>query len=114
MIPKLIRITSVTQDEISGSVVRSVIHNLFVMMDAMLGIFGGHIPFVTISTRCALAILNAQEKGTPIPFWAKALGSMLETKWAIPFISYPGHLQDAMVGDFARCQYVQNLIKDAS
>jgi hypothetical protein len=110
MIPKLNRVTSVTDDEMYASACRSFAHSASVTLDSLVGLIGGHVPYITISARCALAILNAQEKGTAIPFWAKVLGNMLETKWAIPFISYPGHLQDAMIGDYGRCKYVMRQI----
>ena len=110
MIPKLNRVTSVTDDEMYASVGGSLVLAALISLDSLVGVVGGRIPYITISARCALAILNAQEKGTAIPFWAKVLGNMLETKWAIPFISYPGHLQDAMIGDYGRCKYVMRQI----
>lgn len=121
-VPPLKRVTTCTQGDIDGSVHRSVAHLLLVSLDALAGVVGGRVPFVTISCRTALALLKAQEefysdpKGPGLtwdyyaPMWALVLGAMLETKWALPFISYPGHLQDAMVGDFARSQYVSKLI----
>lgn len=110
MIPKLTRVTGVTDDEMYAASGSSVWLSFFILLDALLGVLGGHIPYITISSRCALAILHAQEQNKPYPFWAKVLGNMLEVKWVIPFVSYPGHLQDAMISDYARCQFVQRTI----
>ena len=114
-IPALVRVTSVSEEVIASSVKASVAHSFLVSLDATVGVFGGHIPFITISSRTALALLKAQQVGdvSKAPLWALLLGAALETPWAIPFISYHGHLQGAMEGDFARTQFVMRFISGA-
>ena len=105
-IPALHRVTSCTQADIDCAAKRSLAHLLLVTLDAMVGLFGARVPFITISTRCALALLAAAERdpwALTAPLWALALGAFLET-------IDRGHLQAAMVADYARTEYVRALI----
>jgi hypothetical protein len=113
-IPALVRVTSATDAEVRAAESESLGHMILVSLDATLGLFGARIPFVTISTRTALALLRAQETGgtATAPLWALALGAALETPWALPFVSSHGHLQGAMQYDFARTQFVARLISE--
>jgi len=83
-----------------------LIHGLLVAEDAAIGLFGARIPFITISTRTALAILRAQEAGTAAAPWARWLGALLE-------LLDPGHLQAAMQADYDRATLVLYLIRGA-
>ncbi len=111
-VPALSRVTAATPEQVRAAESESLGHMLLVSLDATFGLFGARIPFITISSRTALALLAAQEAGgtATAPFWALLLGAALETRWAIPFVSYPGHLQSAMEYDFARTQYVATMI----
>jgi len=107
-IPHLHPVLSVSQADIDGAVRRGLLHLIGVSIDAMAGLFGARIPFITISCRTALRILKGQETGHPdweheCPLWALALGAALES-------IDPGHLQAAMVADFARAEFVQHTI----
>lgn len=105
-LPTLRRVTSVTEADIAATEADGLLHMIGVGLDCTAGIFGSRIPFITISTRTALRILEAQEKGNVLvfaPAWALDLGRLLE--WIDP-----GHLQAAMVADFARCVQSQRRI----
>ena len=103
MIPKLERVKSLTPEQEAAGLDEGLIHLFLVGIDATWGLFGSHVPFITISSRCALACLNAQEKNEAPPKWAAWLGVFLER-------IDPGHLQSAMIADFARAQNVQRVI----
>lgn len=109
-IPKLTRVTAVTPEQSAAALSESLVHLFLVGCDATWGLLGSRVPFITISTRTALACLDAQAEhhegdGPGIrwdqycPMWALMLGALLET-------INPGHLQGAMVADFARGQNV--------
>lgn len=102
-LPTLHRVAVCTQADMDGAVKRSLAHLILVSLDALAGLVGARIPFITISTRTALAILAAQEAGTTAAPWARWLGAALE---AVD----PGHLQAAMVADLARAQFVERTI----
>ena len=80
-----------------------LIRRVLVSLDMAAGQFGAAVPSITISARTGLALLRAQNSGVPAPLWALVLGAFLE-------IIDPGHLQSALVADFARATVVRNLI----
>jgi len=102
-IPKLVRVKAVTEADIAATEKDGLLHLFAVGLDAAAGIFGARVPFITISSRCALRLLACQESGSTPPVWAAELGTFLE--WIDP-----GHLQAAMVADFARCVQTQRLL----
>ena len=109
-IPFLRRVTQCSQADIDAAMQESLAHKMLVATDALAGLFGSPIPFITISTRTALALLPMDATKDDVvmnalhwPLWAMALGYALER-------IDPGHLQSAMVADFARATYVQNHI----
>jgi len=119
-IPALSEPTAISSAQMEAAADASIGHRIAVGLDAVFGQFGARLPYVTISARTALALFSeAQAEAeadpkapgpiyTTAPFWALWLGSMLEARVGIPFItwlpfvSYPGHLQDAINADAAR------------
>lgn len=118
-IPRLITKTAITDADITAVTSTSAIHRWFVGADIAWGAIGSATPATTISARTARTCQLAQDilvtiRATPgmlvtsgdwyglCPIWALALGAALESLWALPFISYPGHLQDALDADLAR------------
>lgn len=110
-IPALSVPTQITDAQIQAVLSEGIIHRWFVGADAAWGQIGARVPCTTISGRTALDLIGGKRLGSVehfAPFWSLWLGAMLESSFGIPFItwlpfvSYPGHLQDAIVSDLAR------------
>jgi hypothetical protein len=106
-IPRLTRKTEVTDADIMAVQTTGPIHRWLVGADMAWGAFGSATPATTISGRVAHDAEVAQRVSNgpwyaACPIWVLILGAALEIRWAIPFVSYPGHLQDAMNADVSR------------
>ncbi len=95
-LPALSAVAAVTPEQMLAAGREGLAHLFLVAVDAAWGLFGARIPFITISTRTALAVLRQQQGGAPAPAAFLLLGVFLE---AID----PGHLQSAMIDDACRC-----------
>lgn len=94
-LPVMVEVTAITQQDINSSVHVGLLHLVLVTLDAMLNLIRHPVPYVTISTRCARAIMTAQHTGHAAPWFALLTGLFLE-------LVNPGHLNAAMRGDAAR------------
>ncbi len=101
-IPPLHRIdpAAVTDAQVLATLATGLPHRLLVCLDVLFGQFGSQVPDITISSRTALRCMHPQTA----PIWALLLGAALETRWALPFISYPGHMQAALLADYCRAR----------
>ena len=97
-LPVITTVTSMTDIQAFSYTQMGLAHRMLVCLDMMFGQLGSQIPDITISSRTALRCINPADA----PMWALVLGVMLETPWAIPGISYRGHLQGAILADYAR------------
>jgi len=97
-LPAIVPVTGLTDIEAFAYTQMGLAHRMLVCLDMMFGQLGSQIPDITISSRTALRCINPASA----PLWALILGVALETPWAIPFISYKGHLQGALLADYAR------------
>ncbi len=99
-IPPLHRIdpAAVSDAQVLATIEAGLLHRLLVCLDVLFGQFGSQVPDITISSRTALRCMTP----ATAPTWALLLGAALETRWAIPFVSYPGHMQGALIADYCR------------
>ena len=112
-IPTLTIKHEVTDADIQAVQSTGPAHRWLVGADMGWGAIGSATPCTTISGRTARNVERAQkiiDSATVAnkawydicPLWALVLGAALETRWVLPFISYPGHLQGAKDADLAR------------
>jgi len=114
-IPALHRVTSITQADVDRAQSYGPLHLFGVGTDIAWGSWGSRVPFITISSRTALALMQHQtvtmshgfdtnglgkvlihvSLDDSAPIWALVLGAFLESV-------DNGHLQAAMVMDVAR------------
>ena len=99
-LPTLKPVEYVTQAEIDAAAHDGLILLFLICCDCAYGVFGGRIPFVTISARTALRVMQDQQALSACPIVLLALARALE-------LVDPGHLQAAMVGD--ACRQIQGL-----
>ena len=85
-------VIGVTNRQVELAVNRGLLHRLLIALDVLMGAIGAQVPYITISSRTALHMMQPSSA----PTWALALGYVLE---AID----PGHLQNALLADICRC-----------
>jgi hypothetical protein len=101
-IPKITLVdpATMTPTHILADTSYGLMHRCFVFLDMAIGQLGAQAPDITISARTAIRCIEPVNA----PMWALLLGTALETPWALPGISYHGHLHGAIVTDWCRSQ----------
>jgi len=93
-------IADVSAAQMASNEADGLLHLFLAVCDCAWGVFGARVPFVTISSRTAVAIMTDQHGG------AEASLAFLALAWALEAID-PGHLQSARVADV--CRQIQGL-----